>query len=126
MNVLKKQQEQISSNERRYRQGLDKLKETEDIVAKLEVTEACHYNSSYYTTSDTDPITSKSDLLNICYHGTVVEHHLSMSTVPFLPLIFASFILFLLHSFRLSFLSHTTIAISCIDEWCCEHVFFSE
>lgn len=37
VDVLKKQQEKISSNERRYRVGLDKLKETEDMVAKLEI-----------------------------------------------------------------------------------------
>ena len=36
VDVLKKQQEKISSNERRYRVGLDKLAETEGIVAKLE------------------------------------------------------------------------------------------
>ena len=35
--VLKTQQEKISSNERRYRIGLDKLRETEEIVAKLEI-----------------------------------------------------------------------------------------
>jgi dynein heavy chain len=39
MDILKRQQETISSNERRYRVGLDKLKETEEIVAKLEVRE---------------------------------------------------------------------------------------
>ena len=37
MDILKRQQEKISANERRYRVGLDKLKETEEIVAKLEV-----------------------------------------------------------------------------------------
>jgi dynein heavy chain len=36
MDILKKQQEKISANERRYRVGLDKLRETEEIVAKLE------------------------------------------------------------------------------------------
>jgi dynein heavy chain, axonemal len=36
VDVLKKQQEKISANERRYRVGLDKLQETEEIVAKLE------------------------------------------------------------------------------------------
>jgi dynein heavy chain len=34
--ILKSQQEKISSNERRYRVGLDKLRETEEIVARLE------------------------------------------------------------------------------------------
>ncbi len=37
VDLLKQQQEKISSNERRYRVGLDKLKETELIVADLEV-----------------------------------------------------------------------------------------
>jgi len=37
VDILKKQQARISSNERRYRIGLDKLRETEEIVAKLEV-----------------------------------------------------------------------------------------
>ena len=36
VDIWKKQQEKISSNERRYRIGLDKLRETEEIVAKLE------------------------------------------------------------------------------------------
>ncbi len=36
VDTLKTQQEKISSNERRYRIGLDKLRETEDVVAKLE------------------------------------------------------------------------------------------
>lgn len=36
VDILKKQQEKISANERRYRIGLDKLQETEEIVAKLE------------------------------------------------------------------------------------------
>jgi dynein heavy chain len=36
VDILKKQQAKISSNERRYRIGLDKLRETEEIVAKLE------------------------------------------------------------------------------------------
>lgn len=36
VDILKKQQAKISANERRYRVGLDKLKETEEIVAKLE------------------------------------------------------------------------------------------
>ncbi len=36
VDILKKQQAQISANERRYRVGLDKLRETEEIVAKLE------------------------------------------------------------------------------------------
>jgi dynein heavy chain len=36
VDVLKKQQEKISANERRYRVGLDKLQETEEIVANLE------------------------------------------------------------------------------------------
>jgi dynein heavy chain len=38
IDILKKQREKISSNEKRYRVGLDKLKETEEIVAKLEIT----------------------------------------------------------------------------------------
>jgi dynein heavy chain len=38
VDILKKQQARISSNERRYRIGLDKLRETEEIVAKLEIT----------------------------------------------------------------------------------------
>ena len=37
VDILKTQQEKISKNERRYRIGLDKLRETEEIVAKLEV-----------------------------------------------------------------------------------------
>ena len=37
VDILKKQQESLSANERRYRVGLDKLRETEEIVAKLEV-----------------------------------------------------------------------------------------
>lgn len=36
VDIWKKQQEKISSNEKRYRIGLDKLRETEEIVAKLE------------------------------------------------------------------------------------------
>jgi dynein heavy chain len=36
VDILKKQQEKISANERRYRIGLNKLQETEEIVAKLE------------------------------------------------------------------------------------------
>eukprot|EP00606_Chrysophyceae_sp_TOSAG23-5_P000891 GSChrysophyteH2.ASY1.ANO1.1126.1 assembled CDS len=36
VDTLKTQQEKISNNERRYRVGLDKLKETEEVVAKLE------------------------------------------------------------------------------------------
>ena len=36
VDILKKQQGKISTDERRYRIGLDKLKETEEIVAKLE------------------------------------------------------------------------------------------
>ena len=36
VDILKKQQEKISANERRYRIGLDKLQETEEIVARLE------------------------------------------------------------------------------------------
>jgi dynein heavy chain, axonemal len=36
IDILKKQQEKISANERRYRVGLDKLRETEGIVANLE------------------------------------------------------------------------------------------
>jgi len=35
--ILKTQQEKISLNEKRYRIGLEKLKETEEIVAKLEI-----------------------------------------------------------------------------------------
>ena len=38
MDILKKQQEKISTNERRYRVGLEKLRDTEEIVAKLEIT----------------------------------------------------------------------------------------
>ena len=37
VDILKKQREKISSNEKRYRIGLSKLRETEDIVAKLEI-----------------------------------------------------------------------------------------
>ena len=37
VDILKTQSEKISLNERRYRVGLDKLRETEDMVAKLEV-----------------------------------------------------------------------------------------
>lgn len=37
VDVLKKQQAKISANERRYRIGLEKLKETEEVVAKLEI-----------------------------------------------------------------------------------------
>ncbi|RYG69461.1 hypothetical protein EON64_02655, partial [archaeon] len=36
VDVLKKQQHKISLNEKRYRVGLDKIQETEEIVAKLE------------------------------------------------------------------------------------------
>jgi len=36
VDILKTQQTKISTNERRYRIGLDKLRETEEIVAKLE------------------------------------------------------------------------------------------
>eukprot|EP01038_Epipyxis_sp_PR26KG_P008413 gene8413-11380_t len=36
VDILKKQQLKISTNEKRYRVGLDKLRETEEIVAKLE------------------------------------------------------------------------------------------
>lgn len=38
VDILKKQQSKIASEERRYRIGLDKLRETEEIVAKLEQT----------------------------------------------------------------------------------------
>lgn len=38
IDILKKQREKISSNEKRYRIGLDKLRETEEMVARLEVT----------------------------------------------------------------------------------------
>ena len=37
VDILKSQQEKVSTNERRYRVGLDKLRETEEIVAELEV-----------------------------------------------------------------------------------------
>ena len=37
VDILKKQQTKVSNNERRYRVGLNKLKETEDMVAKLEI-----------------------------------------------------------------------------------------
>jgi dynein heavy chain len=37
VDVLKTQQHKIAANEKRYRVGLDKLRETEDIVAKLEI-----------------------------------------------------------------------------------------
>jgi len=37
IDILKKQREKISSNEKRYRVGLDKLRETEEMVARLEI-----------------------------------------------------------------------------------------